>query len=424
MPPLDTTPASPAPAAPAAARAPLPRTYLVWLAGTQASLLGNAALYFALGWAASAHGGVTGALVLSAITLPRTVLLLFGGAVGDRFGARRVLIAGDTVMIAATLVLAVAGVRLGTPPWLLVAAGVVIGAVDAFYLPAAGSMPRRLVGKDQLPRALAVRQAGSQVASLLGAPLGGVLVGVGGLAGAAAVDAVTFGIVLVVLLCVRPAFDTEPSPRGEGLLAGAADGVRLAARAPVLRSALLLTAAAAGFLLPVVSLLTPLLVREHGWGAGAAGLIAGAQGLGLVAVALVVTRRGAMNRIGAGAALGLCGAALGIAVVAAAPSTAAAVTGGVVIGAGSGMFACHIGPLVLTSAPDTHLARTQALLTLVQSLALLAANPALGILADTTGTPAALTVCAIAVCGAGTCGLTSKHLRHVRATAPATAPAS
>ncbi|MFB7268587.1 MFS transporter, partial [Streptomyces nojiriensis] len=156
-------------ARPVSARPALPRAYLFWLVGTRASLLGDAVLHFALGWAASAHGGGTGALVLTAITVPRTLLLLVGGAVGDRFGARRVMITGDAVMLTATLVLALVGLRLGASPWLLVVVAVIIGTVDAFYLPATGSMPRRLVGKDQLPRALALQQAGGQIASLLGA---------------------------------------------------------------------------------------------------------------------------------------------------------------------------------------------------------------------------------------------------------------
>lgn len=398
---------------PVSVRSTLPRAYLVWLVGTRASLLGDAVLYFALGWAASAHGGGVGALVLTAITLPRTVLLLLGGAVGDRFGARRVMIIGDSVMLMAAFLLAIVGIHVGTPLWLLTVVAAVIGTVDAFYLPATGSMPRRLVRKEQLPRALAMRQAGGQIASLLGAPLGGVLVAAAGLAGAAVVDAGTFAVVLVVLVRVRPAFDVERSSREESLLAEAADGVRLAAKDPVLRPALLLTAAAAGFLLPVVSLLNPLLAREHGWGAGAAGLVAGGQSLGMVAVALVVTRRGAMSRIGAGAALGLCAAALGIAALAMAPAVGVAATGGMVVGAGSGMFACHIGPLVLTSVPETHLSRMQALLTLVQSMALLLANNALGVLADAEGARIAAAVCAVAVCGAGIVGLASKPLRRL-----------
>ncbi|MET9596191.1 MFS transporter [Streptomyces sp. NPDC006459] len=231
-------------ARPVSARPALPRVFLVWLVGTRASLFGDAVLYFALGWAASAHGGGTGALVLTAITLPRTLLLLLGGAVGDRFGARLVMITGDVVMLTVTLVLALVGTDLGASPWLLVLVAVVIGTVDAFYLPATGSMPRRLVGKEQLPRALAMQQAGSQVVSLLGAPVGAVLVAAAGLTGAAAADAVTFAIVLVVLVRVRPAFDVERSPREEGLLAAVADGVRIAVGDPVLRPALLLTAAA------------------------------------------------------------------------------------------------------------------------------------------------------------------------------------
>jgi MFS family permease len=353
------------------------------------------------------------ALVLTAITLPRTVLLLLGGAVGDRFGARRVMIVGDSVMFAAALLLAVVSLRLGTSSWLLVVVASVIGTVDAFYLPATGSMPRRLVGKEQFPRALAMRQAGGQIASLLGAPLGGVLVATGGLSFTAAVDAVTFAVVLVVLLRVRPDFDVERSSHQESLLAGAVGGVRLAVKDPVLRPALLLTGAAAGFLLPVVSLLNPLLAREHGWGAGAAGLVTGGQAVGMVVVSLLVTRRGAMRRIGVGAALGLCGAALGIAAVAMAPATSVAVAGGIVVGAGSGMFACHIGPLVLTSIPETHLSRMQALLTLVQSLALLVANNVLGVLADAETAMIAAAVCAVAVCGAGVVGLASKPLRDL-----------
>jgi MFS family permease len=399
---------------PAASRPALPRTYLLWLAGTRASLLGDAVMYFALGWAASAHGGAMAALVLTAVSFPRMALLLLGGAVGDRFGARRVMVVGDSVMITVALLLAVVSLRLGTPLWLLLVTAAAMGTVDAFYLPATGSMPRRLVGRELLPRALALQQASAQVALLLGAPLGGVLVAAGGLSGAAVADAVTFAVVLVVLVRIRPAFGAERSPRAGSLRGEAVDGVRLAMRDPVLRPALLLTAGAAGSLLPVVSLLNPLLAREHGWGAGVAGLVAGGQSMGMVAVSLLVTRCGALRRVGVGAAAGLCAAALGIAALAAAPVAGVAVAAGIVVGVGSGMFACHIAPLLLTNIPETHLSRVQALVTLVQSTSLLISNNALGVLADTRSATLATAVCAVAVCGTGVVGLVSGPLRHLR----------
>ncbi|MER5349132.1 MFS transporter [Kitasatospora sp. NPDC002551] len=426
------------------AREALPAPYLFWLAGAQLGALGDAALAFALGWAAAAHGGGAAGLVLTAITVSRTALVLVGGALADRLGARRVMLAGDAVMLAATLALAAVAGGWGTPLRLLVLAAVVIGVVDAFYLPASGSMPRLLVGTGQLPRALALRQAGGQLAALLGAPLGGALVAAGGLPGVALVDAASFTVVLLVLLRVP-----VPRPHGRqhvpygthrppGLLAEAAAGVRLAARDRLLRTALLLTGAAAGALLPVVSLLAPLLARADGWGAGAAGLVAGGQAAGVLVVAGLLARRGGQGSggtgsggkdgerwwtraaagaaagagAGIGAAFGLCVAAAGTALLAVAPGPGAAVAAGVVTGAGSGLFAGRLGPLVLGSAPEGHLSRVQALLTLAQSAALVLATGLLGLLADAVGPRVPTALCAAATGAAGLLALASPVLRR------------
>ena len=440
---LDSPPGTPG-AAPA--RSPLPRPLLLWLTGTGISLVGDATLWFALGWAASAHGGRTAALVLTAITVPRTLLLLLGGATADRFGARRMMITCDAVMLTAVLALAVTGPALGTPPWLLLLSAAVIGTVDAFLLPATGSMPRRLVAGEQLPRALALYQAGRQTAALLGGPLGAVLVATAGLRAAAVFDALTFAAVLAVLTRLRPVSPTErpdqdtrsaaagsepPGHAGRSgrrpghagsdshssaqgnLLADIADGVRLAATDGVLRPALLLTAAAAGGLLPVVSLLSPLLVRSNGWGPGTAGLIAAAQGAGILAVVLPAARVGPMRRAVVGVALGLGVAALGCAALTAAATAGLAVAAGVVTGAGSGLFACHVGPLVLATAPATHLSRVQSLLTLVQSITLVASNNILGSLADVAGPRTAIAGCAVFVFITGVTALCSAELRRL-----------
>ncbi|MFG3051291.1 MFS transporter [Kitasatospora sp. NPDC048239] len=407
-------------------RAALPGPYLLWLAGTEVGLLGDAALYFALGWAASAHGGGAAGLVLTAITLPRTAFVLLGGAVADRFGARRVMLTGDAVMLVATAALALATGGWGTPLWLLVATAVVIGTVDAFYLPASGSMPSLLVDAGQLPRALALRQAGGQFAALLGAPLGGALVAAGGLPGAALADALSFGALLLVLLRVHPARPTAvptAAPPGagvgrEGLLREAAAGVRLALGDPLLRAALLLTGAAAGALLPVVSLLGPLLARTHDWGAGAAGLVAGGQGAGVLVVAGLVSWRGGLPRAGVGAAAGLCTASVGIAALAWAPGAGVAVAGGAVAGIGAGLFACHLGPLVLGGAPSSHLARVQAVLTLVQSAALVFSTGLLGLLADAVGARWPTALCALATGAAGLAALGSATLRRAASRPP------
>jgi hypothetical protein len=78
------------------------------------------------------------------------------------------------------------------------------------------------------------------------------------------------------------------------------------------------------------------------------------------------------------------------------------------------MFACHVGPLVLTSVPETHLSRVQALLTLVQSMALLVADNVLGAVAEVGSARIAAAVCAVAGAGAGIARLASAPLSGAR----------
>ncbi|MFJ4678216.1 MFS transporter [Kitasatospora sp. NPDC088783] len=378
----------------------LPRAYLWWFAGTRVSAVGDAALAAALGWAGAGYGGSAAGLVLAAVTVPRTVLLLLGGAVVDRYGPRRVALLADAAMVVVVLALALAVVdrAAGGGRWTLIGFALLIGTVDAFQLPASGALPRLLVAPAQLSRALALRQAGGQVAVLLGAPVGALLVGGVGLAGAAVADAVTFLAVLAVTLRLRVGLRVgegeEVGRSGGGLVAGLADGLRVVRRDRTLRVALPVAAVAAAGVLPVVGLLGPLLVRAHAWGAGAVGLSAGGQALGVLGVSLAAARYGVLRRAGRGIVLGLGIAALGTAALALAPAPAWAGAAAVLVGAGSSVFACHLGPLVLSGAPTTHLGRVQALLALVQSAALTAANPVWGALAGAVGARASLLGCA------------------------------
>ena len=88
----------------------IPVRYWIWLFGAAVSLLGDLTMTFAIGWSASQHGGRVAGLVLLLTAAPRAALLLIGGAVGDRFGAPRVLLASCTAMFAVT-------VRWSRSPW-------------------------------------------------------------------------------------------------------------------------------------------------------------------------------------------------------------------------------------------------------------------------------------------------------------------
>jgi MFS family permease len=265
----------------------LPRRFTAWVAAAGVSDAGVAAMYVALGWAATSYGGTAAGLVVATTTATRTLLLLVGGSVADRFGARVVMLAGDGLLLLTTAALAVAAVVLGTPLWLLFVAAAAEGVVSAFYLPASGSMTRRLVDADLVGRAAGLRGATSEAAEVVGSPVGGLLVTAGGFGLAAGVDAVSYVPIVVVMLVLRPRRVTEEQQVRQSLWRAAASGVALVARHPVLRVAIGLTALAAGAVVPVATLLIPLVVRAHGWPPTSSGVLLAASSVGGIVVALL-----------------------------------------------------------------------------------------------------------------------------------------
>jgi MFS family permease len=391
----------------------IPRRYWVWLGGVTLSLLGSQMLAFGMTWAAAAWGGAFAGAVLTAVNLPRVALLLFGGALADRVGAWRVMITSDFAMAAAALVFGSAVLVLGVRPYLLLVIALVIGIVDAFYLPSSGSMPRRLVTGQPLARAMSARQAVGQLATFAGPSAGGLLVATAGVATVAFVNAGTYVVMAVMLVGLRPrsAPATTMPPAGGGGVRSAVDGLRVAWSNPVLRAALGLIAAAAAFLLPVSGLLIPLLATQRRWTADLGGVLAGTIALGIVAVAVTVTVVGAVRRPGPAAAGGLALAAAGALGLAVPTTAAAAIAAAAVVGIGSGLFTAHVGPLILDGAPPTHLARVQSVLMLAQSLPLLLTNNALGSVSDLFDADVALAVCAVFLLVAAALGARSPALR-------------
>jgi hypothetical protein len=189
----------------------LPKHYRVWLGGTAASLLTSQIMAFGLIWTAAGQGGAFAGAALTAVVLPRVLLLLYGGALADRIGARRVMITSDVTMAAATMTLGTAILALGPQPWLLLAAALTTGIVDAFYLPSSSSMPRRLVPAPALARALSARQAIGQVAVFAGPPAGGLIAATTGLAAAAFLNTLTYLLMAVILIRLRFHHPADPA---------------------------------------------------------------------------------------------------------------------------------------------------------------------------------------------------------------------
>lgn len=371
-----------------------------------------------MAWVAAGYGGAFAGLVLAAINLPRTLLLLIGGAVVDRVGAWRVMLSGDAAMTLITGTFAGALLIWGPGPWLLILVALLMGTADAFYMPASGSMPRRLVPDEKLTQAMSARQIIMQLSAVLGAPIGALIVASFGIAAAAIANSATFAMMFLILLLIRATVRepwVEPAQQEMAksrLSLEVLDGVRLSCKDPILRPGLLMLIGCAAFLLPVLSLLLPVLARQQGWEPTQVGIIYGISTGFTAIVAVWVLITGGFTRLGLTGCCGLAVAAVGILGLAMLPAHVALFGAGALVGLGMGLFSTHIGPLLLGSTPATHLGRVQAVVAMAQSLPLLISNFLLGALAQVTNAQLALALCAIALVLTAGYAMGSSQLRN------------
>ncbi|MBZ6142063.1 MFS transporter [Streptomyces olivaceus] len=364
----------PDPLVPAAVRAAVPAhrdgNVLRWVGAYTASMLGDTVFYLALSWAAVQRGSAAEAGVVTAVSaVPRALLMLGGGVVVDRLGPRRAVIGSDAVRCAA--VLAVAVLLFATDPglWLLALLALVFGAVDALFLPAVGALPARITAKDQLARVQGMRGLAVRFAAVVGAPLGGLGVAVGGSAAAFALAGLLIAVSVPLLVCVRmrelPADDAVAAAEGGTAWRDLRDGLSYVRRHHVLGPLMLVIALGdLGFVGPLNVGLT-LLADERGWGASGMGWVLAGFGAGAGAAALLLTVRGRVPRAGYVVAGALVPGAAAIGALAQAPALPAAVATALLIGLLAGLSGALCGALLQTQADPGHLGRVTAVAGIV-----------------------------------------------------------
>ncbi|MFJ2015709.1 MFS transporter [Streptomyces nodosus] len=339
---------------------------LRWIGAYTASMMGDNVFFLALSWAAVQSGTPAQAGMVTAVSaIPRTLLMLGGGVIADRFGPRRVVIGSDAVRCAAVLM--VAAVLFVADPglWLLAALAVVFGAVDAVFMPAVGALPARITTRDQLARVQGMRGLAIRLANVVGAPLGGLGVALGGAAAAFALAGLLIAVSVPLLVLVRIR-DRAPAP-DEGTPAGGGtpgqdlrDGLRYVRGHRVLAPLMLaIVLGDLGFVGPLNIGLT-LLADERGWGASGMGWVLAGFGVGAGVSALVLTVRGRLPHAGRLAAVTILAGSAAIGALAQVPSLLAAVGTALLVGLLTGLSGALCGSLLQTQSDPAYLGRVSA----------------------------------------------------------------
>lgn len=394
-----------APALAEAGSAPPPavwrdRGFNRYLAGFGLSLLGDQVWFVALAWAATRlDSPAQASFVMAAGSLPRAILILFGGTLADRWGALRVTVISQALRVLTMIVAAAVAFTMEPRLWSLAAVAMIFGAVDAAHMPAAAALPPQLLPRDALPAGQGLVQTLERVATIVGAPVGGLIVAVGGLSLAAAANALLFVAALMILraLRLRPSAD-EPDPADtgepEGTWRALRGGLAYAAREPVLGPVLLVVTVLNLAIAAPLNVGVALLSDAEGWqAAGFSAIIAG-FGAGATVGALSVVKFRPRRRP---AAIGLCWVIAGsvcIGVLGFSTALPVAVGAAAALGLTSGPASALLLGLVQARTRTAYLGRVMALVTFSALGLVPVSYTVFGALVEVSSLPAAFVICA------------------------------
>ena len=280
----------------------------LWV-GLGLSLMGDFFNYIAMAWLVLQLTGSSLALgaVLMVQAVPRSLLMLVGGAMADRLSPRVAMVGSMVLRFACVAPLAYVVITGHAQLWEAYAVSALFGVFDAFFWPAASSMLPQIVSDSELEAGNAVTNITRQTSLIVGPAVAGVVVAAFGSGWAFAGDAgfLVAGAAVIAWMPAmarsrHPAANAAAAPQQRSSLkAEIAAGLRYAWSNVGIRTALLVIAAvdfaASG------SMQVGLPTLAHGrFAAGAVGLgvLLGAWGAGATVGAAVSGIRKPPKRIG------------------------------------------------------------------------------------------------------------------------------
>ena len=183
--------------------------YRLFFAGQLTSVAGTWMQNIALAWlvvqlAPHSRGLAVGLLSICRFG-PFTLLGLFAGVVTDRLDNRRTVIVTQSVQMFFSAVLAVITLLGHVQLWEVYAIAALTGTALVFDAPSRQNLTFQMVGRDELPNAIALNSSLFNTARIFGPALAGIVIAVWGAGWAFAINTASFVAVLASLLAMRKA---------------------------------------------------------------------------------------------------------------------------------------------------------------------------------------------------------------------------
>lgn len=217
------------------------RNFQLFIAGQLTSLIGTWMQNMAQQWLVYrlTHSAVLLGIFAFASQVPMLFLSSLGGYVGDHYNRHRGVIATQTVSMILAFALAVLTLTHLINEWELIAVAFLVGIVNAFDVPIRQAFLVQMVGKEDLPNAIALNSSIFNGARVVGPAIGAFTVAWVGEGWCFFVNGLSFVAVIVALLMMKIA-RAQTKPSEESPLKSLMQGFRFAMHDLPIRSALTL----------------------------------------------------------------------------------------------------------------------------------------------------------------------------------------
>jgi len=310
--------------------------------GQAFSLLGSNLVSFALIWWVTVETDSATVLALTTFValIPAVFLGPIAGTLVDRWNRRWVMIMADSLVALATVVLVILFAVDAAEVWHVFVILFIRSLGGSFHWPAMQASTSLMVPSEHLSRVAGLNQMLQGAMNVVAPPLGALLLEVLPMQGVLAIDTVTAGIAVSILLFVvtipQPERDavTDDQPQKTSVLQEFREGLRYVAGWPALLI-ILGMATMINFLFNPAFSLMPLLIKNYfDGGAKELGWMNAAWGIGVVAGGLALGAWGGFKRKLVTSMVGLIGMGTAVAVLGVTPASALLLALGAMLVAG------------------------------------------------------------------------------------------
>ena len=257
------------------------RNFRIFLIGQTMSLIGTWMQTMAEGWLALelTNSAFLVGLVAVATSIPILLFSLPAGAIVDRADKLRLVrIAQACYLVEASLLWALT-VTHHIDIHSLLALAFVSGTIASIEIPARQSMYIDLVGREDLPEAIALNSSGFNLARVVGPGIAAAVIAGLGISWCFFLNAVSFVAVLAGLFMIRlPAFKRPPGHARPWI--GVIQAMRYVRRTPTVRALMLMVTAYSILGTPVLALMPVVARNMFSLGAGGYGVLLSCLGIG------------------------------------------------------------------------------------------------------------------------------------------------